>query len=473
MNILDLIEHNTQNAYIRKASTGGGEFSGPCPWCGGEDRFSIHPGQNHYVCRQCKKAGDLIQFCKDYLNKTYVEACQLLNIQPNFKFKSLDVGTEAPGSNDIRWTPRELILPCEQWQERAEKFAYHCHKQLFTKYKDIRKQLLNDRGLSDKTILKARIGYNDSHMNFQLESWGLEPEKDNDAVNQSLWLPQGIIIPQFFNDKLIRLRIRQTDQSNSRYVVVKGSSMGFFDYNKHISLDIAFSNHSWMVTESELDGWLLHQKAQNSCIIFSLGSSTARPDKKTHEYLKNNPGLINLDNDDAGHNEMTWWVENYPDAIPYYSIKGKDPGEDFQAGVNVSQWLQDGLSQLNILNNGDKKEQGKTSLNFKKKIIDRYNKDLSNKKQRIVKIKDDFNYLNQKKKEKLLSFAENYQGEFKSQPQAKECLHNDYCISLKQNICLINNENVHQTNTCPKEKWYRYIDGNVTQIIYGPGMGIK
>jgi len=378
MNVLDLIEQNTGNAYIRKASTYGGEFSGSCPWCGGDDRFSIHPGKNHYVCRQCKKAGDSIQFAKDYLNKTYVEACQLLDIQPNFKFESLDVGTETPGNNDIKWIPRELILPCKQWQERAEKFAYHCHKALFLQHKDTHKKWLNDRGLSDKTIKKARIGFNSTPINFELESWGLCGEKGSDAFNQSLWLPQGIIIPQFYDDKLIRLRIRQTDFNlKSRFIVVKGSSMGFFDYVKHSMRDTVLSNHLWIVTESELDGWLLKQSADESCKVFSLGSSTARPDQKTHDYLKNNPGLINLDNDTAGHNEMAWWVENYPDAIPYYSIKGKDPGEDFQQGVNLGQWLQDGLSQLNTLNNGDKKEQGKISLNFKKKIIDRYNKNNS------------------------------------------------------------------------------------------------
>ncbi len=457
MNILDLIEHNTGNAYIRKASTGGGEFSGPCPWCGGDDRFSIHPGKDHYVCRQCKKAGDSIQFCKDYLNKSYVEACQLLEIQPTFKFNSLDVATETPGNNDIRWTPRELTLPCKQWQERAEKIAHHCHVQLFTTYKNTQKKWLNNRGLSDKTIRSARIGYNDSHMNFEFESWGLGPEKDFKAVNQSLWLPQGIIIPQFYEDKLIRLRIRQANISTkSRFVVVKGSTSGFFDYDRHVMVSSVLAIQPWIVTESELDGWLLHQHADESCRVFSLGSAQARPDKKTHEYLKNNPGLINLDNDDAGHNEMAWWVENYPDAIPHYSIKGKDPGEDFQQGVNISQWLQDGLSQLNILNNGDGKEQLKTSVSFKKKIIDRYNNIQKNNK----KINDEF--------QEIRDIV------YKETPiNIKECVHGDYCVSLKNNICLVNNQKARGLLKCPKDKWYKYIKGAVTQVIYGPGMGVK
>ena len=57
MNLVDLIGRDTT---LRKvASTHGGEYAGPCPWCGGEDRFRVWPYADRpgYWCRQCGKNG--------------------------------------------------------------------------------------------------------------------------------------------------------------------------------------------------------------------------------------------------------------------------------------------------------------------------------------------------------------------------------------------------------------------------------
>ena len=37
------------------ASTGGGEYAGPCPFCGGRDRFRVNPYANpgRWLCRNC------------------------------------------------------------------------------------------------------------------------------------------------------------------------------------------------------------------------------------------------------------------------------------------------------------------------------------------------------------------------------------------------------------------------------------
>ena len=47
----------------------GAEFAGPCPLCGGKDRFLVWPEQNDgngsYSCRQCGISGDVIQWFMD------------------------------------------------------------------------------------------------------------------------------------------------------------------------------------------------------------------------------------------------------------------------------------------------------------------------------------------------------------------------------------------------------------------------
>ena len=49
----------------RAASTGGGEWCGPCPACGGVDRFRCWPSRGRFWCRQCDWRGDSIQFLRD------------------------------------------------------------------------------------------------------------------------------------------------------------------------------------------------------------------------------------------------------------------------------------------------------------------------------------------------------------------------------------------------------------------------
>ena len=51
VDILALVSRHT--TLKRVAATGGGEFAGPCPVCGGRDRFHVQPGTNRWFCRRC------------------------------------------------------------------------------------------------------------------------------------------------------------------------------------------------------------------------------------------------------------------------------------------------------------------------------------------------------------------------------------------------------------------------------------
>jgi phage/plasmid primase-like uncharacterized protein len=56
VDILSVATH--YGARLRKA--GGGEFVGPCPLCGGRDRFSVNVRKAIWNCRGCGKGGDVI-----------------------------------------------------------------------------------------------------------------------------------------------------------------------------------------------------------------------------------------------------------------------------------------------------------------------------------------------------------------------------------------------------------------------------
>jgi len=51
---------------------------GPCPKCGGDDRFSINTVRGVFNCRGCKAAGDVIALVQFLDDCTFSEACETL-----------------------------------------------------------------------------------------------------------------------------------------------------------------------------------------------------------------------------------------------------------------------------------------------------------------------------------------------------------------------------------------------------------
>lgn len=59
------------------------ELAGPCPACGGRDRFLVWPDRPRggaYLCRQCGARGDGIQFLRDFCRLSYADACRTLGL---------------------------------------------------------------------------------------------------------------------------------------------------------------------------------------------------------------------------------------------------------------------------------------------------------------------------------------------------------------------------------------------------------
>ena len=112
MNTLDLA---IKKVILKKvSSTHGGEWQGPCPACGGNDRFHVWPEQNQkkgaYWCRSCGKTGDNIQFLIDFEGMDFKEACQFLNIH----METTDHKPEAR-KTPPSFTPTEHQSPAQLW----------------------------------------------------------------------------------------------------------------------------------------------------------------------------------------------------------------------------------------------------------------------------------------------------------------------------------------------------------------------
>lgn len=76
---------NVIDTPLKKVSgTGGGEYAGPCPLCGGVDRFHVQPSKNRWFCRHCSdgKWQDVVDFVQRRDNLTFLEALDYLENNP-------------------------------------------------------------------------------------------------------------------------------------------------------------------------------------------------------------------------------------------------------------------------------------------------------------------------------------------------------------------------------------------------------
>ena len=77
VDLLRLVEPDT--TLIRIANTHGGEYAGPCPFCGGTDRLHVVPAVGKWYCRQCTpRGGDAIDYVQRREQVAFQAAVELL-----------------------------------------------------------------------------------------------------------------------------------------------------------------------------------------------------------------------------------------------------------------------------------------------------------------------------------------------------------------------------------------------------------
>lgn len=114
--ILALIGSDTQ--LRRVASTNGGEYAGPCPWCGGRDRFRVWPELDGgcWWCRQCGRSGDTIAYLVESGRIDKREAYTLRHGDGTGLPLAVGLTRDAPPS-----PPQAAEPPDGLWQQQARR----------------------------------------------------------------------------------------------------------------------------------------------------------------------------------------------------------------------------------------------------------------------------------------------------------------------------------------------------------------
>lgn len=441
MDILASIS-KTGATYKKASSTRGGIYKGPCPWCGGNDRFSIYPNDNKgwYICNQCKKTGDAIQFERDYNHATFQEACERVGETSKLQDKptgKTGKSTKHESKPEV-WIPRVIENPNSIWVSKSESILFASFKFLLSSQGQEHREYLNLRGLTDDTIKKARIGYNPRSINYDYGSFGLTPELDQKGKEKTIWIPSGVVIPCFTAQGLQRLRVRNANPNGKNpYILLTGGTTEYLVYP-----DFSTSKKT-MVVESELDGWLMWQIAGDLINVMAAGNAQTRPDAIAFELLQSCSGVLcSFDFDEAGQTEAKWW--SYHIRSKWWPVPAeKDPGEAFKLGVDLRAWVESGV-------------EGNVSIP-------------------LVTFSDD-------SQEKLMAECAGGPDDVLSEhsesrkitvtclDEITRCKNGESCIHIHEGRCLMNGEYVYYVEACPKRKWWMWNDpecDGVSMVIRG------
>jgi len=376
MNVIDLyiedLAHTNPGTSLLSVS-GGREFRGPCPVCGGKDRFGVWPDQNGGEgswhcgrsaagCKGCLKGGDTIEYLRHVRGMSFVGAKEYLGIKPSnrpsAKVPSLPRRIKVASVPDDKAHSEEVESP-ELWREKCEKFITACEAAILDRPSAL--FWLAARGIPEGAVRRYRIGFHAGNTIRGREyqptfrpwsSWGLRKEMKKNGRERMLVLPAGIVFPYIAeNGEIQRITIRMVapDANNphKKYHYVKGS-------RRTCWLDTS-SARRFTLQEAELDAIAAAWATRNISPAvghIALGTTGMKPDTATAEALSHASLIIGaLDYDTPRVNTVTgemespgaaagaWWEQNYPQYVRWPVPVGKDAGEAFALGVDLAAWI--------------------------------------------------------------------------------------------------------------------------------------
>jgi DNA primase len=340
----------------RVAGTEGGEWAGPCPFCGGRDRFRVQPNKQPFglwMCRTCTdgKWKDAIDLARRlWPGEKFPELCERLS-----------GGAGLPTLNE----PRKPTLipaaapPPAEWQRAARATLEETQAALWQpKYKKVL-DYLHGRGLRDETIKHFGLGY---CATGKPGNYGRKIE--------GLYIPRGIVIPGIVRGSIWYLKIRLLPGlpcwcptcekgipgpgtcpgcgKSVKYTGVKGNQTAAIFNAENLELQPAGGGPALFV-EGEFDCMLAWQEIGDVVPVATLGAATNKPDLATwgRYFLGQSATMLCYDEDAAGTRgaEGIMEMSRFADFASLPDGPWKDITDFHQAGGDLWEWIKPILNQ--------------------------------------------------------------------------------------------------------------------------------
>jgi hypothetical protein len=334
----DLLAIAEQDTQLKKSPAGW--YIGPCPFCGGEDRFNVRkmPDGWRWYCRHC--GGGKYRTSADYLMR-----------RDNLNYRDMLAKYNGNGHNS-KWTERaktmpaknrfqEQLYPEQLWQTTSMEIVQRAEDNLWQPIGAPALAWLHKRGLSDETIRKYRLGYNPSDTRFDGALWG--------NPGTTVYYPRGVVIPHIAANGIYAVKIRLVNsQDRRKYIHLPGGKTTCYGWQNMRGAWLA------IITEGEFDAIILDQAAGDLAAVCTFGAATNSPEHVDPDCIR---WIINtahiwlvFDNDEAGLTGATNYQARYPRVrIVHLPEQYHDINDAYVKGFDLADWVSRQAEQFNIL----------------------------------------------------------------------------------------------------------------------------
>lgn len=330
VNILALVESELGPYHAKQ----GQWYAWPCPFHSEKTpSFKVNPTTRSWRCfGACQKSGNAIEWIGAYKSIGFKDSCRYLEryirSHPTVAVSRLPAPPSRPRPVADRWQRQALALvqASEErlWNPRAGQEALN---------------YLRQRGFSDETIRKARLGYNTGHKE-ERTAWGIPLDGYTDYV----WIDNGIVIPFLTGGTPQRVNIRKypkiecASRREHKYKVLSGSASTLYNEDRLNPARPA------ILTEGVFDALSVQQAAGDLLVSVATDSIGGARTQLWIDRLAALPlVLVAYDADEAGDRASEYWLEKLPNAKRLRPLLD-DPNAMLEAGTDLRSWVQDALS---------------------------------------------------------------------------------------------------------------------------------
>lgn len=223
-----------------------------CPLHNEEMGYAFVVYEDHWICfGKCGHGGDAISWLMEYHNVSFHEACERLSSGDLPRLQQ-PLHTTSKGRVPVLSEP-----PDTEWRSRAEEIVKHAELNLWGEQGERALYYLKDqRGLTETTILEAKLGYIPGHY----RDW---------KTLHGLTVPCGITIPWYADQMLWGIKVRRA-AGQQRYQQVSGGNIKGCLY----LADVIQPGLPLMITEGEFDALIVKQVANDLTRVASIGSAS-------------------------------------------------------------------------------------------------------------------------------------------------------------------------------------------------------
>ena len=327
---MNIIKFLTNKGYQLKKNTDG-TYSGPCPFCGGTDRFTVFPQSGRWggncTCRKCPPNADgklrsynFVDLLMRLGSLTKSEAYAAAKASFVVATSEADIQASA-----ITLQKPDFIV----WNSFVEALAVESQRALFSEPSNWGlSYLIDNRHLSVETIKSLGLGYISKNGYLPAKDMGFLSETDRVIFKEGIFIPA-----RDANGRIIAVDIRCRPGSESKHYVIRGSRR---------EPEILHGNsRAVILVESFLDAALIWQTCKDLCSVGVLYSAQMKATPEFAAALKKYPVIIYAgDTDEAGRKNFGYWYEHFGARrwlIP--ARYGKDPCEGVDNGLDVREWI--------------------------------------------------------------------------------------------------------------------------------------